>query len=233
MLSRDAVPQSSPNDPNAYRPAEPATLVELAAAAERERYAPERLHTELAGLLVEPEAAERVVKESIYHPNGFAKIVLGPGRRLHVWPTENRRPEAAEAPHGHRWAFASWIVAGELRETSFVRAPSGDEFDVYEYGRTEGGSVLTPTGTTHRLVAQTPVVRTAGNVYTRSPGELHTAEPADADFVASLVIQGPLAALTTSAYRRPGVEPTDGRPLPPDDFRSFLEIIVGVLQPVR
>ena len=80
----------------------------------------------LRNLVNNAAALEGIAKRSSVHANGFAKIVLLKGKRssvrLHVWHRSNGRWVPDTMPHGHRWEFASWILTGELRETTFREA---------------------------------------------------------------------------------------------------------------
>ncbi len=78
-----------------------------------------------------------ISRRSSVHPNGFAKVILscddGWSLRLHVWSPWIQPEHHDVNPHGHRWAFASWIIVGILRETRFDVAHDGRPFRRYEY----------------------------------------------------------------------------------------------------
>ena len=50
------------------------------------------------------------------HQDGFLKVALPSGSRLHVWAPWNP-PTAPAAPHDHPFGFISVVVAGELQNT--------------------------------------------------------------------------------------------------------------------
>lgn len=183
-------------------------------------------------MLDDPEAVEKLAVDSIYHANGFAKIPFPEGIRLHVWPAGSGGCGGQSDVHGHCWPFASWIITGRLEETTYVEDDGGEVFDIFEYDPNEKKVPATPTGVA-RLAARPPVDRDAGTVYVRSADDLHVAEPGCADLVASLLVKGKTVRESTPVYRRPGAEQPRGRPLPPADLRSFLEIVISVLQSVR
>lgn len=152
-----------------------------------------------------------VAERSSWHPNGFAKVVLQVGAgwsvRLHVWRPIGRSRVVDAKPHGHRWEFASWIIAGVLRETTFLKATSGERFDVCDYSRHEDGSAyLSPRGTA-TLKPEARFDHLAGMVYGRSGAVLHTAEPVGDGLVASLVFRGKRSPAPAPVYLRPGTLP--------------------------
>jgi hypothetical protein len=209
-------------------------LDDLRFEALRYRNTPGRLRALIEAILDDESRLTSIAEGSAFHPNGFVKIVLGPGRiprlRLHVWPRD--RPVRMSNPHGHRWPFASWIITGTLREVVFVPAPHGERFAVYDYHGTDGSLPDRPSGSAS-LARLPPQPRRAGTVYTRTSGELHIADPATDDLVASLVLQGADARPSTPVYRRPGQsEPRPGAPISPGELRGMLKEISGVLEPV-
>jgi hypothetical protein len=83
------------------------------------------------------DVLEVVANRSSIHHNGFGKVVLSRGAgwslRLHVWTSWIRSDGDDVNPHGHRWAFTSWIITGTLRETRFDIAHQGRQFHRYAY----------------------------------------------------------------------------------------------------
>lgn len=201
----------------------------------RYRDAPSRLRALVEDALCDESRLVAIAADSSFHINGFAKIVLDRGRmprlRLHVWPRD--RPVLTSNPHGHRWPFASWVITGTLEEVVFVEAARGGErFEVYDYHGTNGSSPDRPSGLAS-LIQLPPQRRSAGSVYTRTSAELHIADPATDDLVASLVLQGADSHRSTPVYRRPGQSaPWRGRAISPDQLHALLVEISGVLEPV-
>jgi hypothetical protein len=192
---------------------------------------PALLRTSIAALSGDEKALAEVGARSSVHPNGFAKVILHRGQgwsiRLHVWPSD-RAVEDVE-PHGHRWVFASWIIAGVLREITFAESSLGEEFECCEYGRDSSGAYLRPVGRA-RLVAVRTIDRPVGTVYSRMRSVLHTAEPYGSGLVASLVLQG-RAFGSTPVYVRPDT-PSDHQEqeLGPDELRSLLDQVSAALR---
>ena len=179
------------------------------------------------------ERALRAVaaSRSSVHPNGFAKVVLSRGDgwslRLHVWSPQIGSGDDAD-PHGHRWAFASWIIAGILRETRFDVAHDGRPFRHYEYlGSSAADKANRPNGTV-TLVEVEEIERVAGTVYQRTGAEVHTAEPCT-DLVATLVLHGE-SAESADVFKRPGKR-GDAReiPLSVEDLTALLDAVLAAL----
>ena len=198
----DTLPRSRPHLPDLHRTA---TIL---------RDEPDRLRTSLSFLQSSGDVLSQVAERSYTHPNGFAKIVLHGdeyyGIRLHVWHREAGRWMSDTNPHGHRWEFASWIVAGELRETIFAEADgdSGIRHDRCTYNRDRAGAgILEPDGrATLHIIGRNR--RPAGTVYQRDRNVVHTVTPAGyADLVASLVLQGPRSFRPTPVYLPRGETP--------------------------
>jgi hypothetical protein len=208
-----------------------AQLSDLCRAAKELKDTPERLRRSLISLDDE-EALVEVARRSYSHPNGFAKIVLcvggGYGIRLHVWHQKAGKWISDAHPHGHRWEFASWIVAGGLREVTFAEATEGKEHHRCEYRRDrQGEGILTADGRA-RLQVLRRTVRHAGTVYVCSRTRVHTVTPTGRDLVASLVLQGPRSFEPTPVYLQPGEEPVhEEQELSPDELRKLLAEVVA------
>lgn len=189
-------------------------ITALQTTAEGWRDDPFPVRDALRNLVNNAAALEGIARRSSVHANGFAKIVLLKGKRssirLHVWHRSNGRWVPDTMPHGHRWEFASWILTGELRETTFREAAGGVRYERLAYRRLPNGRyALDPDGDAP-LRPDRSYIRTAGTVYTRDRSVLHTATPHGHGLVAALVLQGPRRFDPTPVYRRPGV-PHDHR----------------------
>lgn len=185
------------------------SLTELHATAERLCAQPDLLDVALTTIRAERATRQAVAARSYWHPNGFAKVVLNTGAdyslRLHVW-TE-RRPWSGDLnPHGHRWEFASWVIAGALREFTFSEVASGEPAGTFhrcEYGRRPGGGrYLQPVGDV-TLYRTDEMLRTAGHVYDCARTVVHAVDPVGSDLIATLVVQGPPSVDPTVVYLHP------------------------------
>ena len=203
-------------------------------AAAKVKGAPDQFRDALMSLQDGGSALVDVAERSSWHPNGFAKVVLQVGAgwsvRLHVWRPIGRSRVVDAKPHGHRWEFASWIIAGVLRETTFQKATSGERFDVCDYCRHEDGSAyLSPRGTA-TLKPEARFDHSAGTVYRRSGSVLHTAEPVGDGLVATLVFQGRCSRASAPVYLRSGTPPIHREiPLSVGNVRTLLQDVAAVV----
>ncbi len=211
----------------------PQDIAYLRVAAEQYRHSPELLWTHLHAVLHKEDLLSRLAADSAFHPNGFIKIALlpeeSPRVRLHVWPLRAR--DRFVSPHGHRWPFASWIITGSLRETTYIEGPRGQVFDVWGYNGVDSGE-LQPLRTC-RLARQRTARHEEGQVYARDRQEVHDAYPVGDGIVASLVVQGPVAGEHTPVYRPPGdPELLRNSPITPAELKPLLDQVAKTLQPV-
>ena len=192
-------------------------LAELTRVAEGLRADPVSLRTSLRGLLESRAQLEEVADRSYLHPNGFAKVMLQMGGgyriRLHVWRQGDRKYGFDANPHGHRWDFASWVVVGALRETTFSETPGHRQYERSSYRRrANGASFMEATGDAG-LEPLHDTIREAGTVYARSRSELHSVVPVGTDVVASLVLQRPPSGEFAAVFLRHG-KPADYKERP-------------------
>jgi hypothetical protein len=138
-----------------------------------------------------------VASRSVWHPNGFAKIVLLSrplyNLRLHVWRNVSGPQSAAqENIHNHRWDFSAVLLAGGYCHQEFRPDVSGEEFFAYMYRPTDrlGSYSLDPMGTRAlRCVFNAHLA--PGSRYTISSEVLHRVVPDPGEPTVSLVLEGP------------------------------------------
>ncbi|MDL5157006.1 hypothetical protein [Actinomycetospora termitidis] len=185
----------------------------------------------LNSALSQPLLAQ-VTSRSYLHPNGFAKIVLhdagptGTSVRLHVWPAvENPSPEDLanrrdSAPHGHRWNFASTLIAGSGLLVEEFEVHHVDDDTVVDPGETVWDEMMFRPSVTASLVPHGKARLTCREYWVRDPirdiywcdvTDVHTIGPIDADMTATLVLQGPEVRPTAAVYRRPDSPADPGR----------------------
>jgi hypothetical protein len=138
-----------------------------------------------------------VTSRSVWHPNGFAKIVLLSrplySLRLHIW-RDDSGSQAAEREniHNHRWDFSAVLLAGGYCHQEFRPAVSGEEFFAYTYrpASSLGSYSLDPMGTKSlRCVFNAHLSQ--GSRYTISSDVLHRVVPDPGEPAVSLVLEGP------------------------------------------
>lgn len=185
----------------------------------------------LTMLLGSSARLDAVAADSYVHANGFTKVVLRSGVRLHIWETGHRRHGQESDPHGHRWDFASWVIAGTLRETVFRSGSShGQRFTLREYSREAGRTVLRSRGEA-RLEARETKQWGSGSVYKRSRSELHMVEAAGEALVASLVLQGIRVQRSAPVYLLNGTDRAHGEhPLGRDVLTALLAEVLAAMR---
>jgi hypothetical protein len=182
---------------------------DLIDSVERIRAKPDLVSRRIRYLLDQPDRLASLARRSYWHHNGFAKVkfVERGDRclRLHIWPAGSGRLGELD-PHGHRWQFASWVAVGAgVTEHKFVRTtaahPDAVEYARFDYDPTTGA-------VPRRLPAPAWLRETGhrrwdrGEVYECERDVLHTVTPAGDELVATVVLQGPVVARSTSVYRR-------------------------------
>jgi hypothetical protein len=159
------------------------------------------------------------------HPNGFVKVVVDSTEawilRLHIWPVPRNDTQLPGKPHGHRWDFASWILAGALREVTYASARDGEEFELHSYD----GHAALGAGTSSMLNRLTRRDLGKGEIYVRTRDVLHaTAPPAESGLTASLVVRGPQRPASAPVYLGPGAPPEQAEePVPAPELRRVLD----------
>ncbi len=115
------------------------------------------------------------------HPLGFIYMSLpvsgGLCLRFHLWPevsSANNVFRSGEL-HDHTYSLTSLIVAGQLRQRTFV-ATLGDDFSEYKVTYRESRSQLDPTGRRTQLVVQTDQLFNQGMCYHLEAGSVHCVE---------------------------------------------------------
>jgi hypothetical protein len=140
---------------------------------------------------------EEVAERSVWHPNGFGKIVLLSGQnyklRLHVWRESDELPDSSrENIHNHRWDFAMFLLAGSYRHQEYRPADSGRDFHAYAYQSSADKSTysLSPIGSKQlRCVFDARLHE--GSRYTIASDVIHRVIPDPANPPVSLVLEGP------------------------------------------
>jgi hypothetical protein len=191
-----------------------------------------------------------LTEHAYVHPNGFAKFVIFDPEdlpvklRLHVWTGSDRlrKLEDDQNVHGHRWTFASAVIAGQgLDISEFVAVTSGGErYHSYQYK--PGGWDIADNAdngdNTSELPTDASELQLVGHVrldrsvrYTLSPGDayacdigtLHTVRTHGNGLTATMVVQGPSLLTSAPVYRRPDqhYQPL-GEPMSAADVRSVL-----------
>ena len=199
---------------------------------------PRDVATLLSWCMSAPDHWRQIADRAYYHPNGFTKFVLYDEPdclfrlRLHVWTGESGRNARGEQNvHGHRWDFASTVIAGrglcidEYVLSDAAEAPCdahGAPYRAYEY-RPHGGHDVTgaeravegdlvAVGEVHlqHAVRFSPAT---GGTYACTTDKLHTVVPVGDDLTATLIVQGPNLTDGAPVFRRAD-QPVQASPVP-------------------
>jgi hypothetical protein len=225
-------------DQSADRPAP--EVEDLTEMAEGVRNEPRCLVNCLSALRENERSLRRVAARSYLHSNGFAKIILrsrwdwGTKLRLHVWDAAAGGGTRGESdPHGHRWAFASTVVAGDgLDVVHFEEVdeagPGDTRFQRYEYDPRSTDAMHPRGSRVLRTVASSR--RGWRDVYGCDTDVIHTIEPSSPRPLATLVVQGPDRTSSTPVYRRRGDPSLEPRlPLTAAQLTHFATIALNEL----
>jgi hypothetical protein len=181
---------------------------------------------------IRDERADDVARRSYWHPNGFAKLVLRPGRgykvRLHVWPAGDGRLGETN-PHGHRWNFASTVLCGDgLHDTHYTESKnSGMEYERYQYAGGNVAGALTHEETVHLAVCDERTIRT-GQRYDLETTVVHTVRPLGNALIATFVVQGAPMHASAPVYGIPGVNVDEpGQPISVDEVRELISDVLA------
>jgi hypothetical protein len=178
-----------------------------------------------------------VAQRSYRHVNGFAKIRIIEGRRylarLNVW-SQGADGRGDVDPHGHRWEFASWVVAGAGVEERIYAAAVPDEPDARSfvrldyYRRPSESGRLVPTGQRSWLRQIENRRLGLGEINLCGLDVVHTVEPVGSGLVATVLLQGHDRAESTTVFR---VDDRDHGPLEvPLRVDELERLFVDVLQ---
>jgi hypothetical protein len=171
--------------------------VEVLADALTEIVEPATFRSLLSEISASRDLLDEIASRSVWHPNGFGKIVLlsGPGYnlRLHVWHESDNMPDASrENIHNHRWDFAMVLLAGSYRHQEYRLADDGRDFHAYSYQSSadKPSYSLTPIGKKPlRCVFEARLLE--GSRYTIASEVIHRVIPDPANPPLSLVLEGP------------------------------------------
>lgn len=151
----------------------------------------------LTELLENTDRMAGIAERSVWHPNGFAKIVLlsqpSYKLRLHMWDKNlNSSERDLGNVHNHRWDFSAILLAGSYRHQVFHLSADGEQFFGYKYCPSDdpGSYSLVPTGS-HTLSCVFDAHLPQGSTFSLSSEVLHRVIPDASDSTVSLVLEGP------------------------------------------
>lgn len=179
---------------------------------------PDTFRSLLGEISASRDLLDEVASRSVWHPNGFGKIVLlaGPGYklRLHVWHASDEMPdECRENIHNHRWDFAMILLAGSYRHQEYRPASGGQDFHAYAYQSSPDKSSysLTPAGSKSlRCVFEACLFE--GSRYTIASEVIHRVIPDPAHPPVSLVLEGPPKPSSVEVFAHEQVSDSEAAP---------------------
>jgi hypothetical protein len=176
------------------------------------RVSKERWVSAWASSVLSDEAALiNLTAHSVWHPNGFLKVVVAQGGdgervRLHVWPRSEASSEGEDI-HDHYWTFSSVVVQGRLEIDSYeitdgrrglpfrVKELPGFHRDI-RVGETYDVEDLGVTFLCRK--SRTRVGE--GEVYSMASCEIHRVKKVGGGITATLMLQGPPAKARTRVF---------------------------------
>ena len=171
-----------------------------------------------------PDDLSAMSEDSYAHANGFEKISLPPlpgcerRLRIHIWL--RKAPAGAPDAHNHRWALASRILTGSLRNAVFeVSAEGSGRYRHYRHVQKQP-----PPGYTFEEAGRAELTETAADVhgpgaaYWLPPEAVHVAEPASSGLTATLAVELDPVRHVTDVFVMAGTRPT-GQVMDPPRFR--------------
>lgn len=159
------------------------------------------------------------------HQNGFIKVALPLGGRLHVWSPWNPPVDGPVADvHDHPFAFTSTVLAGEMQNVLLhaIEDVDGDHVEntaacVSSFGPQPG---LLASARRVRLVEDGVVFVRRGEMYSMKPWQLHRT---DAVFALTLFRKGEQAEGHSRVYSQVGLALREFRPAHEDLLRMSLD----------
>lgn len=161
--------------------------------------------------LADDDLAARLGENAVEHPNGFDMLHLtGPlptaatlpdyRVRLHIWWPERR--DGTEDIHNHAWNFASRVITGALRFTTYTPTadPSAQRFFKYAYHFGSDGAYTDQDVETVRLHPSFDATLTTGTCYTLDHQALHRITPIGDHPAATLVVTGTTVRAGSDVY---------------------------------
>ncbi len=159
------------------------------------------------------------------HQNGFLKIALPLGGRLHVWSPWNPSINGLIAEvHDHPFAFSSTVLAGEMQNVMLHATDDadGDHVEMSCACVSSFGPQPSPQSTQRRvcLIEEGIDIVRRGEHYRMQPWQLHRT---DAVFALTLFTRGKQEEGHSHVYSRVGAATPDFRPANEDLLRLSLD----------
>lgn len=180
-----------------------------------------------------------VLKESYYHENGFHKIVLLSGQlfklRLHHFGSGVKLP--MENVHDHRWAFASSILAGNLKMDMFeVHQNKGESLIHYRYDSNKSTGQYTTALVGRKFIRKTQTrTYSAGDQYLMLPTDLHRIINKPDEESITLILTGNPKGQTCNLYAKRTIQEDEKKTVPysKEELEGMLKALIEKIYPVQ
>jgi hypothetical protein len=178
---------------------------------------------------------EKIAQNSVFHPNGFYKLVIAEGIRgervrLHFWTKESNFIVSKRKPdiHDHFWKFSSLVITGALESQLFVpsTAHSASEYRHYKLFDVSNHSYKLQTMGNANLLFNGSNICEGGDIYYLSESECHRVECVND--TATLVLQGYRQRKDNNIYTtevKNELSVNTMQKLKPDDVFDVLNVI--------
>jgi hypothetical protein len=162
----------------------------------------------LRSVLMDEASLTRIAYRSYRHYNHFDKIVLaesefsGYRTTLHIWrPPFSVEQTEEERIHSHRFNFWSAILVGTLHSQNYECDAKGNLYHAYEYLPlgSRADCVYRYVGT-ERLCEISHTAASAGELYVMPYHRIHRVNILADQFVATLVLRGPIIQPVARVY---------------------------------
>ena len=176
-----------------------------------------------------------VAHRSVWHPNGFAKVVLmsepSYELRLHIWRRDSYpHSDIREDVHNHRWDFSTVLLTGGYRHQIFQPDVRGDTFFAYNYSvSSDSQSYAFASGGTQTMRCVLDSHLSEGSGYTISSEVLHRVIPDNRHSVISLVLVGPRLPSNMEVFATEELSQTSTEPFSKPSLDFLLHHMRGVL----
>ncbi len=168
--------------------------------------APDRVGALIDAVHSEPGLLNACADNSVVHPLGFEQLLLSSTSayqlRVHVWRAREKR--GVEDVHGHRFSFASVVLAGSLYVSSFV--PSEQGVIKRQLMCEPGQSYVMRDAGQVRVEESGSVMLTTGGAYYSSVDTFHRVGAGSGEFVATLFMKLVSERETAAVLIDPGAD---------------------------
>jgi hypothetical protein len=169
-----------------------------------------------------------------WHPLGFIVFRISESSqfslRMHVWPADGLRPAEPFWPiHNHVFTVKSYLIAGQLRNTTYKIKPARDgTHRLYEVSYSSQGTLIQPTTHLINISSHRDETQLAGKFYTVPEGAFHSTTSGTGILTATFVItekSGKLTRPIVVGDTEPRTWSCPSRPLDEEEISRCLNLM--------